>query len=422
MPFAVAAAGIGLVGTLIASDNAEDAANNATDAQRQAASDSAALGREQLAWDRERYAADKPLRDETTRTTLGLMQQQTDLAKRQSDIAADYDAYSKSTFRPLEQSIVADAQGYDTPARRAAAMAEARADVEGAYDGAMQGLSRQLGRTGQTLGSGRSQGYMMDAALTKAGAIAGATTGASRNVEMQGYARRMDAANLGRNLPSSQAVAAQTATGASNSAVSAGANAINNAAAGIGAMNQGYSGAIGAMGTAGSLYGQAGRTYQSMAGQNAAALAGFGNAVGGMVPGLISSARSWMSPGLAVDPSGYGIGGSGGLYGFGGGDFSSRKLKKHTDQRLDPDEALEGIRRTPVRRNWMYDPAKGGPDDGLEHSGPMAEDVARNMGEEVAPGGRMIDRVSMQGHLMAAVQALDRKVSRMSDLSKRGAA
>jgi hypothetical protein len=40
----------------------------------------------------------------------------------------------------------------------------------------------------------------------------------------------------------------------------------------------------------------------------------------------------------------------------------------------------------------------------------MAQTVRRNMGEAVAPGGKVIDLVSMNGRMMAAVQELAREV------------
>jgi hypothetical protein len=44
----------------------------------------------------------------------------------------------------------------------------------------------------------------------------------------------------------------------------------------------------------------------------------------------------------------------------------------------------------------------------------MAQDVKRNMGSKVAPGGKMIDLISMNGITMKAVQAVNKKVDRMA--------
>jgi hypothetical protein len=74
-----------------------------------------------------------------------------------------------------------------------------------------------------------------------------------------------------------------------------------------------------------------------------------------------------------------------------------------------PRSAYEAFKKTPLY-NWFY---KKGVGDNQEHSGPMAQDVARNFGEEVAPGGKEIDLQSMNGATMAAVQHLGERVENM---------
>jgi|GEM_PF-6276586 len=74
-------------------------------------------------------------------------------------------------------------------------------------------------------------------------------------------------------------------------------------------------------------------------------------------------------------------------------------------------DITEVILETPVHEDWTYSPEKGGPDDGrTPHDGPMAQDVNRNMGDEVAPNGRQIDPISMNGVLMAGIQGLAQEV------------
>ena len=50
---------------------------------------------------------------------------------------------------------------------------------------------------------------------------------------------------------------------------------------------------------------------------------------------------------------------------------------------------------------------------GAKHTGPMAQDVQRTMGDKVAPKGKKIDLVSMNGITIAAVQGLSQKVDRL---------
>lgn len=405
-----AAAAVGAVGSVIASGNAEDAANNATAAQSASAADAAALGREQLAFNKEQYYADKPLRDKAAGASIGLMEQSVSTAKSEQQLADEYAAYQRGTFRPLEQKIVADATGYDTPERRAEEMARARAGVESAYSGSIDALNRNLGRGGITPGSGKSQALMQDAALTKAGAISGATSGASRNVETMGVARMADAANLGRNLPSAQATAAGLGINAGNAGVNAGTAAIQQSAAGIPAVNTGYNGAIQGLSVAGGLYGQAGRTYDAIAGANAGALAGFGNAAGRIA--ATPQFGTYMS-GLFRPTANTGTATLNDLdlmYAY----ASSKKIKKGTGKKLSGKKALKQIEDTPVKDGWSYDPSKGGPDDGgRKHAGAMAQDIQKHMGNEVAPDGEVVDIPTMHGHLMAGMSELSKRVKRI---------
>ena len=43
----------------------------------------------------------------------------------------------------------------------------------------------------------------------------------------------------------------------------------------------------------------------------------------------------------------------------------------------------------------------------------MAQSVRKTMGNAVAPGGKAIDIVSMNGKMMAAIQALSKKVNQL---------
>lgn len=390
-PLTVAAAIVtaGVAGAGAAAYSADKAANSADkmiDQEAKSAESAKDLGVQQLDWNKQQYYADKPLRDEASQASIGLMRQQAEAAAKQQDLADEYADYNRTTFRPLEQKIVADAQGYDTPERRAAVAASAAADVESAFGSSMSSLNRSLGRSGAVPGGGRSLSLMQDAALAKAGALAGATTGATRNVETVGAARMADAANLGRNLPSAQATAAATGINAGTSATAAGTAAINQSAAGLNAVNAGYSGAISSTLGAGSLYGQGAGLYMKQA-------AMYGDMAGSALKGVGSflgtpAGQAWIA--------------------------SDKTKKKGTGKKADTKRALAEIKATPVEDGWQYDPEKGGPDDGgRRHIGPMAQAVRDHMGEDAAPGGEVIDLVNMNGRLMAGMQELARRTERL---------
>lgn len=381
------------IGGVKASSAAEKAASDATAAQAAAAAQNQSLGQQALDFAKQQYNDSKGMRDLVSQNALDVSNAQLAAQKQQTAIAADYDAYNKGTFRPVEKALVADAQGYDTPERRAAAVARSTADTESAYGSALEANNRALMRQGVTPGSGRSQTLMQDMALAKANAITGGTAQATQNIETQGHARMIDAASLGRNLPANQATAAATATTAGNSSVNSGTGALNATNSGVPAVQQGYSSAIGANYGAGNLYGQAANASDRSAAAEAEALGKFGTALGtyaGSADGsktISDLFTNWLS---------------------------DEDVKENTGKPADGEKALDEINATPVKEGWSYDPSKGGPDEGgAKHIGPMAQQVRRTMGSRVAPGGREISPMDMNGKLLAGMQALTRKVAKL---------
>lgn len=87
----------------------------------------------------------------------------------------------------------------------------------------------------------------------------------------------------------------------------------------------------------------------------------------------------------------------------------SDKNKKTKRKKVSGKLALSMINKMPVE-SWKY--KKGVADEG-EHIGPMAQDVQKAAGDEAAPGGKMIDLVTLNGLNLAAVQHLDQRVKRL---------
>lgn len=361
-----------------------------TDGMNAAAEASAQLSRESLEWYKAEYAKTQPQRDAAMATGQKVSEAQLKGMEFATQQARDMDARNKSVFQPLEDKIVADAKDYDTAGRRMQAASEATADVESAFGSAQDGLNRTLARSGVTPGSGRSMSLMQDVALKKATAVAGATTGAVKNVEQQGYARTMDAAALGKGIVGNQATQQSIAQQGGAQATGASGAALQASMSGAGLMGQGFGTALQGQGQAGSLYGQA---AQLQAQSNDSGLMGALGGVAGMYAG--STAGS----GLITK----------GLMGM-----SDVAKKRKTGKKADTAEVLEQIENTPVEDGWEYDPAKGGIDDGgRPHTGPMAQTVRKTMGDSVAPGGKVIDMVSMNGRLMAGMQELAKKVKKL---------
>lgn len=147
---------------------------------------------------------------------LGWMQEQ---AKVTNEWAAEDRARWSDTFKPLQDSYIADAKSWDTPGRRQSASREAIADVR------MQGRVADGSRTRQAMAmginpnSGRFLASQRDGANDMALAAVGAGNMARDRIEAQGEQKMANAINLGSGLGVNPA----TSMGLSNSAISAGA-------------------------------------------------------------------------------------------------------------------------------------------------------------------------------------------------------
>jgi hypothetical protein len=288
-------------------------------------------------------------------------QEARDLAQRRRTVA-----------QPLEDQIISDAKGYDTPERRTAAAEAAVADVDRGFSATQAATNRSLARSGVAPGGAKSMAMMQDVALEGAKARAGAATNAVRNVEQQGYARRMDAAGLTKGVVSNQATMQSLAQNAGMGAVQAGAAGINANMAGADLMRTGFSGAMQGNQIAGNLYGQSAQ----------------------------------ISSGGAADM----MGGIGGLMQGIGAIWGKSSKESKTEKAPVSDEAvLEATKKLPVE-TWRY---KEGQGDGGEHVGPYAEDVQRQFGDRVAPKGGMVDLVAMNRNNAKAIAALTKQVEQV---------
>lgn len=344
-----------------------------------AAAANAEIAKEALDFYKQNYAEQAPQREAAAKIAMDVAKQQLGSMQQNDAISKDYWDYQKNTFRPLEEGIVAESQTYDTEARRDEKAASAVADVGMQAELARQAQTRTQQRMGVNPSSGRALALQSQMALGEAAAKAGASNKAREAVELQGYARKMDAANLGRGLASSQATSAGVALSAGNNAVGNAGTPLTQANQAASTMGQGFTTAISGNNSAGQLYGQ----VAQMQGKDSGAMGALGN-VAGQFAG--SSAGSAMLAGLS--------------------DKNAKKdIKKVSDEK-----ALEAVEKTPVS-SWKY---KDGQGDGGSHVGPMAQHVQKNMGEKAAPGGKVVDLVSLNGTNMAAIAALSRKVDKLT--------
>lgn len=342
-----------------------------------AAEANAEIAKEALAWYKQAYQEQAPLREAAAARANAVSDAQLASMQQNDAISKDYWNYQQSTFRPMERAIVDAAQTYDTESRREQKAGEAIADVQQQIDAAQGQQSRQLARMGVNPNGGKfaamSNQISMAGALGKAQAAAKARDG----VELQGYARMMDAANLGRNLASNQATSAGVALDAGNSAAATGQMPLTQAQNATSQAAQGFNTAIQGNNSAGNIYGQ----VAQMQSQDSGIMGALGTVAGGFLGGngFAEIIRSDMNVKKDIKP-------------------------------VSDEQALAAVEKTPVSK-WTY---KEGEGDGGVHIGPMAQHVKATMGERAAPGGKQIDLITMNGMNMAAIAALSRKVDKLA--------
>jgi hypothetical protein len=233
-----------------------------------------ALGREQLDFAKQQYAEMKPLATQVANQQMAAQAQQMQQAK-------DYYDYNINTFRPLEQGLVTDAQNFNTEAYRSQMAQRAAADVQQAFQGMQGQTSREMARRGINPNAGAALAMQNANALKLASATAGAQTGARTQAEQMGWARRLDAAGLGRGLAGSSTAAYQGATGAGSAGLGSAMSAGNQ-------YMQGLQSAGGTMGSVlnaqTSVYNTAAQTDPMNTILGAAAGVGTAYAMGGLMP------------------------------------------------------------------------------------------------------------------------------------------
>ena len=205
-------------------------------ASEEAARIQAGLGREQLAFAREQYDRSAPLMEQ-------IASQQMAAQNEQMAQARDYYNYQQDTYRPLERGLVADAQRFNTEAYRNDLASKAAADTGVAFGQSQAMNQRAMAAMGANPNSGRFAGMQQASGLAQAATRANAMTGARTQADQMGYARKLDAAGLGRGLAGASSAAYGGATNAGSqaglNAQSAGQNYMSNMAIGAGTIGSG---------------------------------------------------------------------------------------------------------------------------------------------------------------------------------------
>lgn len=355
----------------------------------QAAAANAEVAKDALAFNKQQYEDMKPRIAEYDQFMRDIAKTQIDTQNKANAQSDDYLNYMKTVFRPLEQKLAQDATDFNTDARRNELATQAGADVEQQAGLVDAQARRDAARYGVNPSDGAFSEGLASSNLNRTAMKVGAMNSARTQARAEGRAFQMDVAGLGRNLPGAGATSSQLAIQAGNSAgQNAGAPlAAENTQTQL--MNSGYGTAVGANQSAGNLYSG---LYQGQLGAWSAQTQANNQAMAGLGQGL------------------------GTLAGVGIMKYSSEDLKE--DKTAVSDEAvLEGLKRMPSVESWKY---KDGVEDSGEHIGPYAQDVNKQFGDQAAPGGQMIDLVSMNGLAIAGVKALAKKVERLEKAEASG--
>jgi hypothetical protein len=217
--------------------------------------------REYLDFQKQQYADLKPLAEKLSAAQISYMEEQAAISKTNAARADEYSAFEKETFRPLEKSLVDEANNYDSDAKREELARKGIADVATAYEAQKKQALATLSSYGINPNSNRFAAINAQLAQGEAADKAGAATNARSQAEQLGYARKLDAASLGRNLASNASTAYGVSLNASNSASSTGSTALNTAGNPGQNMGSSYGSYNAQLGNAGTSYGTAGNIY-----------------------------------------------------------------------------------------------------------------------------------------------------------------
>ena len=391
---AVAVVGSAVIGGVV-SNNASKRAAKSADKLAASGDEAAQLGRDQFDWYKAEYEKTAPQRDAAAALDAKVGEAQYKGMEYATQQAQELDARNKSVFRPLEDKIVADANAFDTEGKREQLAGVAATDVNSAFSGARGQQVRSDARMGVTPGSGRADATSAKLTMAQALTTAGAMTKARRDASAEGYARKMDAVGLGKGIVGNQVTMQQVAQNGGAQAVGAVGSGVNVGQSGAGLMAQGFGGAQNGLMNQGQLYGMAGKFQANADAQQQAALKQIGTGAG------YATGDAGMQASILK----------------GGGYFSDEDIKSNTGKPVDTKKALAEVNATQVDEGWNYDESKGAPagSGGVEHTGPMAQEVRKTMGSKVAPGGKQIDIVSMNGKLMASMQELSKRVKKIEE-------
>lgn len=302
----IGSAVVGAVASSSASSRAAGAQNRATDAASAAASDQTALSREQFDWNKQNYNDNiLPAQQRAEAINTRIADEGLAASQQQRQFSSEQNQYYKSTFQPLEQQMVRDAQNYDSAENIARRSGIAAANVNQQFSNAEAQRARLAGRYG--LSSSTFANQAAGDSRAQALASAGAQTGAAFDTMDKAIALRAGAANFGRNMPNTAVSFGQLGNQSSAYASGAAGASMNSAIAGGNYMNNAYNTRFSNIGSTNGLFTNAMNNSANYFGNQSA---GWGNFAGGMFQRGVSSGAFNDLFGSSPSAIGYGSAGS----------------------------------------------------------------------------------------------------------------
>lgn len=253
-----------------------------TSKQQEAAVMTAQLSQEQLDWAKEIYRETAPDREAAAARANEVSDVQLQGMRKQIALGDEYAERTRTVFNPLEDSIVRDAQNFDTEAERERLAGMAIGDVTLAGANARAMGERALTRSGINPNDGAYAAHQDSTNTALALGQADAANRSRSSAMTLGRALKMDAAALGRGLPGSSATAASLAMNQGNSSVANAGGALAPGQNAQIALGGAYSGARQGYGQAANIYGNISSAENGASAANGQAMGAAGAAIGGI--------------------------------------------------------------------------------------------------------------------------------------------
>lgn len=173
------------------------------------------IAKRQQDWAEKVYNENKGISDQVIGKAMDALDKQTadaDLARQRY----------KDLYQPLEDSLVKDAQDYNSSQRQETEAGKAEADVAAQFNSARQAAQDRLEAYGVDPSQTRSGALDLGTRVAEAAAQASAGNQARDNVEKTGMALRSEAVNVGRGYPGQIATSMAGAGNSGNQAVNTG--------------------------------------------------------------------------------------------------------------------------------------------------------------------------------------------------------